>query len=133
VNFPKVKRTDAFILNTRGGLKLFRLYLPGLSGVAQLLPALILSLKGFRIVGMQILNGKRKYKALLSLPFDIAIIPVAVGYYLMGRFFLAKTLWQRMRAIIIARRNPSINITSRNRMSPNKLKRSKWISQGIFY
>ena len=92
MNFPKVKRTDAFILNTRGGLKLFRLYLPGLSGVAQLLPALILSLKGFRIVGMQILNGKGKYKALLSLPFDIAIIPVAVGYYLMGRFFLAKTL-----------------------------------------
>ncbi len=39
-----------------------------------------------------ILGGKRKLKALLSLPFDIAIIPVAIGYYFIGRFFLAKTL-----------------------------------------
>jgi len=127
--FPKVKKTDAFILNTRGGLKIFRYYLPGLSGVAQFLPAVILISKGFRIIGMQpldlpsnwlilhpglgtktinsiynrcreiarnfatkILSGKRKYKAFLSLPLDLAIIPVALGYYLIGRFFLAKTL-----------------------------------------
>jgi Pyruvate/2-oxoacid:ferredoxin oxidoreductase delta subunit len=127
--FPKVKKTDAFILNTRGGLKLFRFFLPGLSGLGQIWPALVLSLKGFRIVGMQpldlpsnwlilhpglrdkvvnsiynrcrsivtgfaikILNGKKRYKALISLPLDMAIIPVSVGYYLIGRFFLAKTL-----------------------------------------
>ena len=54
--FPKVKHTDAFILNTRGGLKLFKFFLPGLSGLAQILPALVLSLKGFRIVGMQPLD-----------------------------------------------------------------------------
>ncbi len=127
--YPGVKRADAFVLNTRGGLKLSRLFLPGLSGLAQIWPAFILSLKGFRMVGMQpldlpsnwlilhpalrdkvvisiykrchsivdrfaneILGGRRKYKALRSLPFDIAIIPVAIGYYLVGRFFLAKTL-----------------------------------------
>ncbi len=127
--FPKVKNADAFILNTRAGMKLYKFYLPGLSGVAQLLPALILRLKGFRIVGMQpldlpsnwlllhpglkkkvvnsiytrcnsivndfaskLLEGKRKYKALLSLPIDIALIPITLGYYFIGRFFLAKTL-----------------------------------------
>ena len=127
--FPKVKNTDAFILNTRGGLKLHKLFLPGLSGLAQIFPALVLSLKGFRIVGMQpldlpsnwlilhpglrkkvvnsiynrcyqivndftlkMLNGKRSFKALLSLPVDIALIPITLGYYFIGRFFLAKTL-----------------------------------------
>jgi len=110
-------------------LKLYKFFLPGLSGVAQLLPALILRLKGFRIVGMQpldlpsnwlflhpglkekvinsiyerclgivnnfatiMLNGKRKFKALLSLPVDLALIPISLGYYFFGRFFLAKTL-----------------------------------------
>jgi Pyruvate/2-oxoacid:ferredoxin oxidoreductase delta subunit len=127
--FPRIKNADAFILNTRGGLKLYKLFLPGLSGVAQYLPALILRAKGFRIVGMQpldlpsnwlilhpglrekvvnsmygrchsivnrfalkIMEGGRKYKAFLSLPFDLAIAPVAIGYYFIGRFFLAKTL-----------------------------------------
>lgn len=127
--FPKVKNTDAFILNTRGGMKLYKLFLPGLSGIAQLLPALMLSLKGFRIVGMQpldlpsnwlilhpglrkkvvnsiysrckqivnkfasnILRGKRKFVALRSIPIDIALLPIALGYYIIGRFFLAKTL-----------------------------------------
>ena len=127
--FPRVRNSDAFILNTRGGLKLYKLFLPGLSGLAQILTAFVLSLKGFLIVGMQpldlpsnwlilhpalrekvvnsiyqrchwivddfalrVLGGKRKYKALLSLPFDIAVIPISLGYYLIGRFFLAKTL-----------------------------------------
>jgi len=129
VRFPRLHNNDVFILNTRGGLKLSRLFLPGLSGVAQILPALVLMFKGFRIVGMQpldlpsnwlyihpglkkeviksiytrcnrivnefatiLLAGKRKYKALLSLPIDLAIVPLAFGYYFIGRFFLAKTL-----------------------------------------
>jgi Pyruvate/2-oxoacid:ferredoxin oxidoreductase delta subunit len=127
--FPRVKQTDAFILNTRGGLKFFRFFLPGLSGLAQVWPAFLLSLKGFRIVGMQpldlpsiwlilhpaqrdivvnsiyercrsivkgftinILSGKKRYKALISLPVDLALIPISIGYYFIGRFFLAKTL-----------------------------------------
>ncbi|MFC2097923.1 EFR1 family ferrodoxin [Bacteroidota bacterium] len=127
--FPSVKNTDAFILNTRGGLKLHKLFLPGLSGIAQYLTAIILLFKGFRIVGMQpldlpsnwlilhpglrkkviismhkrckniverfankLLDGKKIYKAFLSLPFDLIVAPIAVGYYFIGRFFLAKTL-----------------------------------------
>ena len=127
--FPKLNGLDCFILNTRAGMKLNKLFLPGLSGIAQFLPALMLRLKGFRIVGMQpvdlpsnwllihpgirkkvvlsmvnryqrivgdfatrILTGKKKYQALWSLPIDIAIAPVAAGYYFVGRFFLAKTL-----------------------------------------
>jgi Pyruvate/2-oxoacid:ferredoxin oxidoreductase delta subunit len=129
VKFPKIQNADAFILNTRAGMKLNKLFLPGLSGLAQIFPAIILRLKGFKIVGMQpldlpsnwillhpglkeeviysiysrcnkivnnftekILYGKRKYKALLSLPIDIAIAPIAIAYYFVGRFFIAKTL-----------------------------------------
>jgi len=127
--FPKVKNVDAFILNTRGGMKLNKLFLPGLSGLAQILPALILTFKGFRISGMQpldlpsnwlllhpglrkkvigsiyerchrivdvfalkILSGKSSYIALYSLPIDLALVPIAIGYFFIGRFFLAKTL-----------------------------------------
>jgi len=127
--FPKIENADVFILNTRGGLKLYKIFVPGVSGLAQIFPALILRLKGFRIVGMQpldlpsnwlilhpglrkkiinsiytrcngivndfatkLLEGKRKYKALLSLPIDIALLPITIGYYFFGRFFLAKTL-----------------------------------------
>jgi len=46
-------RNRVFIVNTRAGAKLGRMALPGLSGLAQLLPALVLLLKGFRIVGMR--------------------------------------------------------------------------------
>ncbi len=129
LKFPKVNNVDTFILNTRAGMKLSKMFVPGLSGGAQLFAAFILTLKGFRIVGMQpldlpsnwlllhpglkekvvdsiykrcrgivnnfatnILEGKRKYKALLSLPFDIAVLPIALAYYFIGRFFLAKTL-----------------------------------------
>jgi Pyruvate/2-oxoacid:ferredoxin oxidoreductase delta subunit len=127
--FPKIKNADAFILNTRAGMKLYKIFLPGLSGLAQILPAVVLNLKGFRIVGMQpldlpsnwlllhpglrkkvitsiydrchrivddfackMLHGSSSYKALYSLPIDIALIPIAVAYYFIGRFFLAKTL-----------------------------------------
>lgn len=127
--FPRLKNVDAFILNTRGGMKLSKIFLPGLSGLAQILPAVVLRLKGYNIVGMQpldlpsnwlilhpglrakvvqsiyercheivvkftevLLSGKRKYKALLSLPIDVLLLPIAIAYYFIGRFFLAKTL-----------------------------------------
>ena len=129
LKFPRLKNADAFIMNTRAGLMVSTKYLPGVSGVAQILPALILRLKSFRIVGMQpldlpsnwiflhpglketvvqliqnrikkitkkfahkIIEEKRSYKALLSLPLDLALIPIAFGYYFIGRFYLAKTL-----------------------------------------
>ena len=54
--FPKIKYVDAFILNTRAGMKLHKIFLPGLSGLAQILPTILLWLKGYRIVGMQPLD-----------------------------------------------------------------------------
>lgn len=127
--FPRLKNADAFILNTRGGLKLSKIFIPGLSGLAQVLPALILMMKGFKMVGMQpldlpsnwlilhpglkkkvissifnrckritenfatdLLNGKKRFKGLRSLPIDLALLPITLGYYFIGRFFFAKTL-----------------------------------------
>lgn len=125
--FPQIKNTSVFIVNTRAGMKISKLFLPGLSGLAQLLPAILLKFKGFRVVGMQpldlpsnwislhpgiketvvqsmfehykvilksfasrILEGKSKYKALISLPIDLFVVPISFGYYFFGRFFLAK-------------------------------------------
>jgi ferredoxin len=52
LHFPKLKN-QVFLLNTRAGMKLWKLFMPGLSGLAQLLPALILKLKGMHLVGYQ--------------------------------------------------------------------------------
>ncbi len=41
----------------------------------------------------KILDGKKVFlKMLISLPFDIAVLPITVGYYFYGRFILAKTM-----------------------------------------
>ncbi len=125
--FPK-SGNNIFILNTRAGMKLSRLFMPGLSGLAQLLPALILKLKGYKIVGLQpmdlpsnwisihpglrkkviysiflrcekitnkfaerIISGEKVFKGLRSLPIDMIISPISIGYYFFGRFVLAKT------------------------------------------
>jgi len=126
--FPSIENSDAFILNTRAGLKLSKLFVPGLSGLAQIVPAAILKSKGYKIVGMQpldlpsnwislhpgvkekvkysifnrckkiidrfsgkVLSGKRVYKALISLPIDLLIAPISLGYYFFGRYAIAKT------------------------------------------
>lgn len=127
LRFPKLKN-NVFLLNTRAGMKLSKFFIPGLSGMAQLLPALILRMKGYKIIGFQpmdlpsnwvsihpglrqkvvtsifqrceritttfaekILTGKKVYKGLVSLPIDLLICPISVGYYFFGRFVLAKT------------------------------------------
>ncbi len=50
--FPR-GRNKVFIMNTRAGMKLSKLFLPGLSGMAQYFYALVLLLKGYRVVGMR--------------------------------------------------------------------------------
>jgi len=127
---PRGKGASAFIVNTRAGMKLGKLFLPGLSGIAQLLAALILILKGYKVVGMKpidlpsnwislhpgikpkvvdsiyrkrkqqtvvfaqkLLQNKKVYRALWSFPIDLLIAPIAVGYYFIGRFFIAKTFF----------------------------------------
>jgi Pyruvate/2-oxoacid:ferredoxin oxidoreductase delta subunit len=116
------------IVNTRGGVRVFGVYVPGLSGVAQLLAALVFLLKGYRVVGMRpidlpsnwislhpglradviraiyerceavtrrsanrLLDGQRDLRALFDLPQDLLIAPIALGYYLVGRYLFAKS------------------------------------------
>lgn len=49
--FPPGLCRNIFLLNTRGGLKLYKLFLPGLSGLALIFPAIMLRLKGYRCIG----------------------------------------------------------------------------------
>jgi len=55
-NFPKFKNCNIFILNTRAGMKFLKLFTPGLSGIAQILPAIFLWLKFYKIVGFRPLD-----------------------------------------------------------------------------
>lgn len=127
-NYPG---SDVFIVNTRAGMKISKLFLPGLSGLAQIFPAAVLMLKGYHVVAMQpvdlpsnwislhpglkpqvveslvvrwkekvnrfadkmLAGGKSHLPALVSLPVDILIIPIALGYYFIGRFMIAKTFY----------------------------------------
>lgn len=129
--FPRAKYHNKVILmNTRGGMKMSKIFLPGYSGIALWLAALILIIKGYKIQAMRsidlpsnwqslhpgltskviqsmfshyevavrtfaqkIIDGKRIFKPslVLGFPVDIAILPVAIIYYALGRFILAKT------------------------------------------
>jgi ferredoxin len=126
--FPGGLCRNVFLLNTRAGMKLYKLFMPGISGVALLLPAFILRIKGYRCIGYRpvdlpsnwiplhpglkkkviesifircekivrkfankILSGQKVYTGLFSLPVDLLLSPIALGYYLGGRFFLSKT------------------------------------------
>lgn len=130
LKFPRARRQSVFIINTRAGMKMGKRYLPGLSGVAQLFAALVLSLKGYRIVGMRPIDmpsnwisfhpgikenvakmimvrcksislkfgerialGKKDFRALYDLIQDLLIAPISFGYYLVGRFILAKSFY----------------------------------------
>jgi Pyruvate/2-oxoacid:ferredoxin oxidoreductase delta subunit len=51
--FPRSNGNRVFLMNTRAGMKLSKWFLPGLSGLALWLSALVLLLKGYRIVGLR--------------------------------------------------------------------------------
>jgi ferredoxin len=127
--FKDLKGSDVFIGNTRAGMKLWKLFLPGLSGIAMYFPALIMLFKGYTIKAMypvdlpsnwislhpgirtkvvnsmvkryhwltkkfanKVLEGERVYlKSFVLFPLDMLITPVALGYYFVGRFIIAKT------------------------------------------
>lgn len=126
--FPRGKGNRVFIINTRAGMKLGKYFLPGLSGMALYLSAIILILKGYKIQALKavdlpsnwisihpglkkkvsdsiidkrkeetrrfsqkLLQGKRILRGLYSLPADLLITPIGILYYIIGRFFLAKT------------------------------------------
>jgi ferredoxin len=50
--FEILKNSDVFIGNTRAGMKLWKLFMPGLSGIAMYFPALIMFFKGYKIRAM---------------------------------------------------------------------------------
>ena len=51
-NFQRSKyKNNFFVVNTRAGMKINRLFTPGISGLALLLPALILLARGYKLVG----------------------------------------------------------------------------------
>lgn len=127
--FPSTnKKVNFFILNTRAGMKISKLFTPGVSGLAFILPLIILISKGYKTVGYRpldlpsnwisihpglrkqviesifkrceplttafiskILSGKKSFNRLYELPIDIAISPIALGYYFYGRYVLSKT------------------------------------------
>ena len=47
--YPRKRGQRVILLNTRAGMKMGKLFLPGLSGMALWLPALVMLLKGYRI------------------------------------------------------------------------------------
>lgn len=54
--FPKGKRNQVFLVNTRAGMKMGEWFLPGLSGTAQYFYALLLKMKGYNVLGMQCID-----------------------------------------------------------------------------
>jgi Pyruvate/2-oxoacid:ferredoxin oxidoreductase delta subunit len=126
--FPGGLGKEVFLLNTRAGMKLSKIFIPGFSGLALLVPAFILWIKGYQCIGFRpvdlpsnwiplhpgikekviesiftrcegivrrfagkIFSGKKVYRGLMSIPADLLISPVALAYYIGGRFFLSKT------------------------------------------
>ena len=51
--FPKVNNCSAFVANTRAGLRIGKVFLPGLSGLVHYWSSILLSIKGFNIIGLQ--------------------------------------------------------------------------------
>lgn len=51
--FPKSNQGNAFVLNTRAGLRIGRIFIPGLSGLVHYESAIILKYKGYKMVGQR--------------------------------------------------------------------------------
>lgn len=52
LRFKELRGSDTFIGNTLAGMKLWKLFMPGLSGIAMYFPALIMLLKGYKVKAM---------------------------------------------------------------------------------
>ena len=51
--FPRGYGKEVFLLNTRAGMKLSKIFMPGITGLALILPAFLLFLKGYRCIGFR--------------------------------------------------------------------------------
>lgn len=127
LRMPHRSGTQAIVVGTRGGIKMGRLYLPGMEGTSCYLLALILATKGYNVRGIMgldmpvnwtalhpgfselsaraitarahvrvdtfmktILSGMRYLTGAVPLLLGLLLLPVSLGYLLMGRFWLAK-------------------------------------------
>lgn len=130
--FPRMPNADVFFANTRAGVRLPCLFVPGVSGIALWWPVVLFALRGFGIAGSlpvdlphswisffppnprwgvqrlvarseriveraasRLLQGRRSHRwsVWLTLPLDLALLPITLLYLLVGRFGLAKTLF----------------------------------------
>ena len=158
---PRKKGVDAFCVATRAGTKFGPLFLPGLSGTAVFIIALILAIRGFNLRGVLpinmtsnwisahpgyspksaraihsrsrpkaasffecILSGKTSWINLnnaLELLFGLAILPISIGYLLVGRFFLAKLFFSNNKCVscgLCARNCPTESIIMMGKSKP---------------
>ena len=73
LRFPR-SNNRIFLMNTRAGLKLYKIFLPGLSGAALLFSALVLFFKGYKIIGMRPIDLPSNWLSLHP-----AVVKKAVG------------------------------------------------------
>jgi Pyruvate/2-oxoacid:ferredoxin oxidoreductase delta subunit len=100
--FP-ANNADVFLLNTRAGLKISKLHLPGISGLALWLPALMLFFKGFKPIGFRPLDMPSNWislhpglrnKVVLSIKADCTItLSFFTERIINGKLVLNGLLW----------------------------------------
>lgn len=66
LQMPRVRGSEAIVVATQGRIQFERFFIPGLSGSATFLIALILAFKGYRVRGVQSINMPVNWMALLS-------------------------------------------------------------------
>ena len=64
IRFPRITNTSAFFLNTRGAIKVGRVSIPGLSGIATWLPIFLFWLKGIKTRGVLPLDMPQNWTSL---------------------------------------------------------------------
>jgi len=129
-SFPRTVKAKFFVLNTQAGMKMYKIFTPGLGGIALFFPAILLMLKGYKCVNIRpmdmpsnwislhpgmrkkvtqsiinrceritrrfaikLINGKKDYRWIPEFPLDLVVAPIAIPYYFIGRFMIAKTFF----------------------------------------
>lgn len=130
--FPRVPGADVYFVNTRAGVSIGPVLIPGVSGVATWLPIALFRLRGFTIRGAlpldmphswiafgppntragierltlrcrrivrhaseRVLAGRTTFRwsVWLTMPLDLALLPVTISYVGVARFILGKTMY----------------------------------------
>lgn len=91
--FPRTRHGNrVFLMNTRAGMKLGRLFLPGLSGIALLLAAAVLLAKGYRIAGMRSINMPSNWLSLHPSLRPKAVVAIADRCEAIARRFASRLI-----------------------------------------